>query len=106
MRTRGDHGFVHAKLSCGLKAVVLRGVEEGECWGGSILGCEWASGFGKARKKTAGCTVGPAVRILRLRGNMDGAAKLLRAWKLCSEPESEGAPRKSKDLWVRTNWCG
>ena len=56
--------------------------------------------------KTAGCTAGPAERILRLRGNMDKAVNLLRAWKLCSEPESEGAPRKSKDWWARTNWCG
>ena len=44
----------------------------------------------RARKKTAGCTAGPAERILRLRGNMDRAVKLLRAWKLCSEPESNG----------------
>ena len=101
MRSRRDHRVFHAKLSCGLKAEVLRGVEEEECWGRSILGWKWASKIGKARKKTAGCTAGPAERILRLRGNMDGAVKLLRAWKLCSEPESEGAPRKSKDLWAR-----
>ena len=56
----------------------------------SILGCEWASEIGKARKKTAGCTAGPVVRMLRLRGNMDGAVKPLTAWTLCSEPESIG----------------
>ena len=50
----------------------------------------------RARKKTAGCTAGPAERILRLRGNLDGAVKPLRAWKLCSEPESEGHPGSPK----------
>ena len=106
MRTRGDHRFFHAKLSCGLKAEVLRGVEEEERWGSSILGWEWASRMCKGRRKQLGVRPGPTGRILRLRGNMDGAVKLLKAWKLRSERESNGAPRKSKDLWARTNWCG
>ena len=49
VRTRGDHRFFHAKLGCGPKAEVLRGVEEEERWGSSILGWKWASEIGKAR---------------------------------------------------------
>ena len=72
----------------------------------SILGWKWASENGMARKKAAGCMAGPAVRILRLRENMDGTVKLLRAWKLCSEPESNGGTPEVERLGARTNWCG
>ena len=44
----------------------------------------------KAQRKQPDVRPGPTGRILRLRGNMDRAVKLLRAWELCSEPESNG----------------
>ena len=70
--------------------MVLRGVEE-EVVGSSILGRKGASKLVRLEENSWVCGgSGGAVRILRLRGNMDGAGKLLRAWKLCSEPESNG----------------
>ena len=76
-----------------------------ELWG-SILGLSVASGIGKARKKTAGCTDGSGGAETAAAREHGRSVKLMGIWWEGWKPESEGAPRKSKDLWARTNWVG
>ena len=82
----------------GVKAKVLRGEEEEERWGKLDPRLEVGAKLCKARRKQLGVRTGPRERILRLRGNMDWAVKPLRAWKLCSDPESHGGTTEVEGL--------